>query len=402
MSAVPAIENLEQARRYATQARCEGCQKVSTLSAYEVQKEGLNRGRLFVKCRHCGHFGWLTAATTPDEERDRAEAGASPCPKCGKRRSARRVSKDGANKGRLFLVCADPACDSFEWASPQLGPRPAPAPRSVPTEGERTEEGLLTDIRDNPEDDTTRLIYADWLDEHGQPARADFIRAQVEGAPGAQAILDEHEGAWTSALRPFVVRWRFVRGLIDEVELEAAQFAEHADDVLRAAPTAALCVRVDGWQGVRALVACKQLLDVRRLTLLGERMGGAGARILAESPHIANLMALSLAGQSLGQPGTQALAGSRYLKNLEALDLSDNNLSRSAVPILASSANLPRLRRLVLAGNLLEDSDARALANSPYLQALQELGLSGNAITREGAAALARSPLRARLRRLVL
>src|SRR5262249_14955250 len=156
-----------------------------------------------------------------------------------------------------------------------------------------------------------------------QPARAALIRAQVQGDDSAQAILAQHQEAWTAAIRPFVISWWFVGGLLDDVEIEPERFAEHAAELLRLAPTAALRVRIADWQGACAVVACKRLLDFRRLTIVGERLGTVGARILAESPNIANLRALSLPGHSLGQPGTQALAGSRYLKNLEHLDLSD-------------------------------------------------------------------------------
>ncbi|HZY87133.1 MAG TPA: TIGR02996 domain-containing protein, partial [Gemmataceae bacterium] len=326
-----------------------------------------------------------------------------------------RVRKEGPNQGRLFLVCGDPACDSFEWASPPDQPRPAPAPRPAPSEGQRTEEGLLADIRDHPEDDAPRLIYADWLDEHEQPLRADLIRVQVErdrpttDGPDRErlerrslAILQEQEEGWTAPLRPLVLGLRYRRGLIDEIEVEADRVAEHGEEWLRFAPTAAWHVHVDGWVAARALVRCKALAGVRRLALLGERMGGAGARILAESPQVANLRSLSLAGQSLGQPGAQALAGSRYLTNLEALDLTACNLARSAVTLLAQSPNLPRLRRLVLADNPLGDADVRALAASPYLKELRELDLSRNLITTEAAKALAGSPLLGRLRWLNL
>lgn len=37
---------------------------------------------------------------------------------------------------------------------------------------------FLQAIRDNPADDTPRLVYADWLDEHGEAERAEFIRVQ--------------------------------------------------------------------------------------------------------------------------------------------------------------------------------------------------------------------------------
>jgi uncharacterized protein (TIGR02996 family) len=38
---------------------------------------------------------------------------------------------------------------------------------------------LLAGIRATPEDDAPRLILADWLDEHDEPERAEFIRLQV-------------------------------------------------------------------------------------------------------------------------------------------------------------------------------------------------------------------------------
>src|SRR5207253_4331362 len=42
------------------------------------------------------------------------------------------------------------------------------------------EAALLRAIVERPEDDGVRLVYADWLEEHGQPERADFIRVQIE------------------------------------------------------------------------------------------------------------------------------------------------------------------------------------------------------------------------------
>ena len=39
---------------------------------------------------------------------------------------------------------------------------------------------FLAAICANPADDTPRLVYADWLDEHGQPERAEFVRVQCE------------------------------------------------------------------------------------------------------------------------------------------------------------------------------------------------------------------------------
>ena len=52
------------------------------------------------------------------------------------------------------------------------------------------EEVFLQDIVEAPEDDVPRLIYADWLDDHGRHERANFIRVQC-----ALARLDEDDPA---------------------------------------------------------------------------------------------------------------------------------------------------------------------------------------------------------------
>src|SRR5262249_59482941 len=82
------------------------------------------------------------------------------------------------------------------------------------------ERALIDAIRDDPDDDLRRLVYADWLEEHGQAERAELIRVQVELAkrPGARELiarerelLDKHRRAWLRPPKAPAVR--FVRGL---------------------------------------------------------------------------------------------------------------------------------------------------------------------------------------------
>lgn len=42
-----------------------------------------------------------------------------------------------------------------------------------------TLQGLLDYCKENPADDTSRLILADWLEENGQPQRAEYVRLQL-------------------------------------------------------------------------------------------------------------------------------------------------------------------------------------------------------------------------------
>jgi len=40
------------------------------------------------------------------------------------------------------------------------------------------DDAFLQAILESPDDDTSRLVYADYLDEHGGPDRAEFLRVQ--------------------------------------------------------------------------------------------------------------------------------------------------------------------------------------------------------------------------------
>src|SRR5262245_12683180 len=117
--------------------------------------------------------------------------------------------------------------------------------------------GFLADIIANPDDDTPRLVFADWLDENGQAERAEFIRVQVERAklPKWEAakvrlrllereLLKKHGKAWVAEL-PKVkgVTWGgFRRGFVAEAKL-ATFAALRKIDGWSAAPVEAVAVR---------------------------------------------------------------------------------------------------------------------------------------------------------------
>jgi uncharacterized protein (TIGR02996 family) len=70
-------------------------------------------------------------------------------------------------------------------------------------------DAFLQAIIESPEDDNLRLVYADWMDEHGQLERAEFIRVGVQLAhlPGddprrqelvarGRKLLNQHARCW--------------------------------------------------------------------------------------------------------------------------------------------------------------------------------------------------------------
>lgn len=59
------------------------------------------------------------------------------------------------------------------------------------------EQALYRRVCDDPADDTVRLIYADWLEEHGEPERAEFIRTQIaifNMDELGDGVINPHEG----------------------------------------------------------------------------------------------------------------------------------------------------------------------------------------------------------------
>ena len=66
-------------------------------------------------------------------------------------------------------------------------------------------EAFLEAITANPDDDGLRLVYADWLDDQGDVARAEFIRVQIELATMAVQFIDRF-GDLLTALLPRVLR----------------------------------------------------------------------------------------------------------------------------------------------------------------------------------------------------
>src|SRR5580704_9481671 len=117
---------------------------------------------------------------------------------------------------------------------------------------------FLRAVLDAPGDDLPRLIYADWLDEHGDPDRAEFIRSQIElarlprSAPGrkplrarAAELLRRHRAAWLAPLpRLPEVRFNgFERGFPSRVVTTEPSFLLYAGEIFRSAPVRRLKVQ---------------------------------------------------------------------------------------------------------------------------------------------------------------
>lgn len=236
-------------------------------------------------------------------------------------------------------------------------------------------DALLNAIAEHPEEDTPRLMCADWLEENGDPERADFVRAQVGLArPG---LSGEEKAALVRRLRPYLMnferRWKselpkiagvewgdFNRGLIEEVRAPDAQpVVDHAEEIF-AVPGIHI-LRLWRLTAPADLARVPELIRLRSLRIILYGTSPAVLRALFASPHLRRLTALDLYGS--------------HADNDVAIDLADGRF--------------PDLAELVLTSTAVGEAGALALARSPHLDNLRLLDLGHTAIDGRSAAARA-------------
>ena len=280
-------------------------------------------------------------------------------------------------------------------------------------------EAFLRVILENPEEDTPRLIFADWLQEQGDETRAEFIRLQCELARGveneelnrelearSQAFLLAHQVEWQNELPGWDgVKWEtFERGFVSSVRVDSPDaFFAHAEEIFQVAPIQTLSLHRFYSDQARALAEMKELTHLQNLHLEdGNRIGNPGVESLAKSPYLSQLRILKLRANSIGPAGARAIAQSVNLSNLLNLDLDRNDLFDEGPFLLAESKTLTSMKYLSLGWTQMGDPGLASIAKSEALKGLVWLYLSSNQIHDEGVAALAASHTLRRLKALYL
>jgi uncharacterized protein (TIGR02996 family) len=129
-------------------------------------------------------------------------------------------------------------------------------------------EGLLRAVIEAPADDGPRLVYADWLEDNGEPERAEFIRIQIamhrhETAPAINVntyivrsrrlmmtgrvaeLLDSHGYFWVNDPREWPISMvlgkdcvTFRRGFVEEWRMRLADWLDHGPVLVKRHPLA--------------------------------------------------------------------------------------------------------------------------------------------------------------------
>jgi uncharacterized protein (TIGR02996 family) len=226
--------------------------------------------------------------------------------------------------------------------------------------------GLLQGCAETPHDRTPHRILADWLDDHGQPERAELMRLQCQLADWVpdwrerqaliqrqDQLLAEHAEKWLGPLRDLCDHVQFIRGLA-HVWVHGRTFSTKRFALAFAEKRATALVEKTH------LIRCKSL------------------RAIAAKPLPGLTPALSLVGLPLGGENIRALLGGS-LEHLVDLDLSGTQCDAESVDALLQSPLFPRLTRLGLRNNNLLSNSIASLLAARQLGKI-ELDLSGNNI----------------------
>ncbi|MFO0876391.1 MAG: TIGR02996 domain-containing protein [Gemmataceae bacterium] len=268
-----------------------------------------------------------------------------------------------------------------------------------------TREGLWQAILDRPGDELARLIYADWLEEHGETVRAEFIRVQVRLAKLRQddpeyvalqerqrELLIVHGRGWVEEypawMQEWGVRWR--GGFLGEFQLSAERFLRSGGTLRRAAPVVALHLTQVRNQA-KKVGQSPWLAGVQELNLVGGELNPDDLAELLASPHLGQVRSLWLEHNRVGVKGARHLARWPGLAQLEELSLRFNKIRDEGLAILLGSPHLGSLQELVLHGNRLTSAAGRILAACDRLGSLRKLDLGLARLGSEGMEHLSRA-----------
>jgi uncharacterized protein (TIGR02996 family) len=288
-------------------------------------------------------------------------------------------------------------------------------------------DALMQAVLAAPDDDAPRLVFADWLDEHGEPERAEFVRVQCELArttdpgrrgrllPREKELLDQHSRKWAGPLAKLATAVHFRRGFVEGVTVGARNLLDSAEKLFSLAPVRYLKVlRLNQTAGAaEAIAQLPQLGGVEELDLGGNRSGGAKVAALLRSPHLGRVRRLDLTESGLdgvayrrlaeaavpslndltlnantftGQGRTLAAAEPTW--KLERLALQNASVAAADVVALASWTALASLRHLDLAWNRLPVAVCEAIAGSKHLAKLESIDLTYTTMGAAGILAL--------------
>lgn len=224
---------------------------------------------------------------------------------------------------------------------------------------------FLANVLAHPDDEGPRLIYADYLDDLGDP-RGSFIRVQcaLEKLDPAdprrkelflqeQQLLARYREKWLAPLRGLGNGFSFRRGFVERVNIEPHIFLNRGEELFEKTPIRHLQI-LDLGSLLRRVMSSPLLAKVSILTIFAQHLGQPLVAGLAASPHLGQLRGLNIGRNRLGDLGVETLLDSANWQHLTHLDLKQNSITDRAAWALSESSRIPALKHLLMGSNELQ------------------------------------------------
>jgi len=274
-------------------------------------------------------------------------------------------------------------------------------------------DALYRAIVARPEDDTPRLVYADWLEENGHEEEAEFIRlecrleASTPDLPEYTELTERCEELrlWLQTYAPKKLRlpkrslgrldlsigsswWELTsRGFpwmlnVSQIELRLGakgvrRLATVIEKAFTILPTRFLVVDFPAIEDLAEFLKQPVVSSIGQLSVsTSEQAGDDAARLIAECRLLRNLRDLTLTFP-VGEAGANALAWSEHLARLEWLGLDTFQLLPATIRILSAGSWFRRLRKVYLADHLSAEAFEELCRLSPFPE-LHTLNLLNN------------------------
>jgi uncharacterized protein (TIGR02996 family) len=286
-------------------------------------------------------------------------------------------------------------------------------------------DALYAAILAHPDEDTPRLAFADYLEEHGDPRYAEFIRKQIE-----LAKVPEWDGLWMrtwnrerNALTGYLydqfvpklpegLEWppltSFRRGFPWHVQSTGVEpFLKEAAALFAAVPLQALTIHAtERWRqpiDLTALFASPHLARLKQLSFTLTRLTADTMQQMQGCPHLRNLTSVASNFAGFGPGALTALFKPPLIEQLDSVSLEDSSVNWVDLGTAILGAGGPyRLRSLVVTERSPEPFYGPQVFAAPLLCGLTEFESTGYAMGADSIRALCESPFVNRLESLTL
>jgi len=280
-----------------------------------------------------------------------------------------------------------------------------------------TLDALRQAVLASPDDDLPRLVFADYIEENGDPERAAFIRAQIELAKTPEyepfaVLCKTRKREWVSGepwhrdvydllanSTAYFPRPSHRRGFGWCVGLANPRWVELIAFALRKQPIASLHVRTGTLDDWRSFAAADWLPRIVAMTLDGISSPNEPLRCLRESPHTTGITSLRL--ETTNFPSIPIILEDLFAtplgKQLTSLSMRHGYGSADETMEAIAQNGPVSLTEFDLFHMGFGPTAARTFADTGLAKQTEVLRLNGNALTSNGLSILAKAVERLRV-----